>query len=572
MAIRDILRSSQRRYRSRLLTGVLGISLPVTLILVALLTSSASRQLTDDTERELAGRATEVSRDVDRLVRERSIDMEFIATRLGALPPSEWVPVMQAMRRLTQSFDVIQIADRNGEPIAADPAGRGFSVAAQDWLSTAEAAVHIAPPYREGDELRWLVAAPVRAPDNRLVGIVMGDLRMEILADAIDPASVGKSAEIVLVDGGKRLMISSLAGLSPETGDLIASGSLRSTVDTAGTTRGLAGQTGAARYRDYRGIDVFSGFAPIPTLGWAVTAKQDVDEALAPVHRQRRIGWTGVALGVLALGAGATWFARRETARLRELIDETTSAGVEVRANTAELSSASEELAATTSEQSAAVTQTSATMEELARSSASIAETVDEVAAQAETTRDRLTVAHADIGVSSERTLALAERVNDISTILELINDIADQTNLLALNAAIEAARAGEQGKGFAVVADEVRRLAERSKASSADISKIVETAQFETNATVMAMEKGAKQMSEGLALLASVTDATAQVRLTTQQQRSASEQVVETMEQLAEASQRVSATASQIAASASGLADLAASLEEAAARTRERF
>ena len=101
--------------------------------------------------------------------------------------------------------------------------------------------------------------------------------------------------------------------------------------------------------------------------------------------------------------------------------------------------------------------------------------------------------------LSSERTLALAGRVNDIDALLDLINDIADQTNLLALNAAIEAARAGENGLGFAVVADEVRRLAERSKTSAGDIASIVAAVQGETNATVMAMEKGAKQMQQGL-------------------------------------------------------------------------
>ena len=136
----------------------------------------------------------------------------------------------------------------------------------------------------------------------------------------------------------------------------------------------------------------------------------------------------------------------------------------------------------------------------------------------------------------------------------------------MALNAAIEAARAGEHGLGFAVVADEVRRLAERSKTSAGKIAEIVTAVQGETNATVMAMEKGAKQMHQGLVLLAAVTDAAGQVRLTTQQQRSANAQVVETMEQLTDASRQVSATAQQIAAAAGDLADLASNLETTSA------
>ena len=266
------------------------------------------------------------------------------------------------------------------------------------------------------------------------------------------------------------------------------------------------------------------------------------------------------------------FFGVREARNLRGLADETATAGVEVNSAAAELSASSDELAATTTQQSAAVTQATATTEELARSSAAIADTVDEVARQTAETRDNLEQAEADITLSSERTLALAGRVNDIDALLVLINDIADQTNLLALNAAIEAARAGENGLGFAVVADEVRRLAERSKTSAGDIASIVAAVQGETNATVMAMEKGAKQMQQGLMLLEAVTDANGQVRLTTQQQRSATAQVVETMEQLTDASRQVSATAQQIAAAAGNLADLAGNLETTAATAKDRY
>jgi methyl-accepting chemotaxis protein len=243
-------------------------------------------------------------------------------------------------------------------------------------------------------------------------------------------------------------------------------------------------------------------------------------------------------------------------------------ASVEVTSSATRLNSAADELSATTTEQSAAVTQASATTEELARASASIAETVDGIAGQAAETSTNLQQAEGDIEVSSERTIALAERVSEIGAILTLINEIADQTNLLALNAAIEAARAGEGGRGFAVVADEVRRLAERSKASAADIAALIEGIQTETNATVMAMEKGAKQMRAGLTLLSAVTDATEKVRLTTHQQRSATTQVVETMEQLSDVSRQVSDTAGQIATASASLATLASSLEGSAAAT----
>jgi methyl-accepting chemotaxis protein len=122
----------------------------------------------------------------------------------------------------------------------------------------------------------------------------------------------------------------------------------------------------------------------------------------------------------------------------------------------------------------------------------------------------------------------------------------------------------GEAGRGFAVVADEVRRLADRSKTLAADISQITANVQVETNATVLAMDKGAEQLKDGLELMEHVAEASSGIRLATQQQQSATEQVVEAMEQVRIASQQVSTTAQELALASSTQATMAGDLEEA--------
>ncbi len=216
----------------------------------------------------------------------------------------------------------------------------------------------------------------------------------------------------------------------------------------------------------------------------------------------------------------------------------------EVAASATRLSVAAQELASATSEQTGAATATSASMEILAQSSASIADTIDRVAVQAGQTRSSLELAQTDLRSSGDRTLALAGRVDEIESILKLINDIGDQTNLLALNAAIEAARAGDAGLGFAVVADEVRRLAERSKAAAANIARLVQGAQAQSSDTVMALEKGVKQMERGLVMIHEMADLSAQVQVATKQQRSVTAQVVGAMEHISEGSRSVAITA----------------------------
>jgi methyl-accepting chemotaxis protein len=112
------------------------------------------------------------------------------------------------------------------------------------------------------------------------------------------------------------------------------------------------------------------------------------------------------------------------------------------------------------------------------------------------------------VNQSSQTVITLGERSHRIGTIIGTIKDIADQTNLLALNAAIEAARAGEHGRGFAVVADEVRALAERTAKATREIGSMIESIQKETRTAVSAMEQGMAQVREGTAEAAISGDA----------------------------------------------------------------
>jgi methyl-accepting chemotaxis protein len=200
-------------------------------------------------------------------------------------------------------------------------------------------------------------------------------------------------------------------------------------------------------------------------------------------------------------------------------------------------------------------------MELLSNSSASIADTVDRAALKADQTRESLELAQIELRESGDRTIALAGQVNEVEGILQVINDIADQTNLLALNAAIEAARAGDAGRGFAVVADEVRRLAERSKAAAGDIAKLVQGARVRSSDTVLALEKGVKQMERGLVMMKEMAELSTAVQLSTQQQRSATAQVMAAIEHIVEGSRSVATTAQDMASAAASQGVLASGL-----------
>jgi methyl-accepting chemotaxis protein len=134
-----------------------------------------------------------------------------------------------------------------------------------------------------------------------------------------------------------------------------------------------------------------------------------------------------------------------------------------------------------------------------AEASRKAAETAREGGTIVEDTLNKMRTIATSVQGTAKKMAELGKSSDQIGHIARVIDDIADQTNLLALNAAIEAARAGEQGRGFAVVADEVRKLAERTTTATKEIAQMINTIQEETKMAVAAMEAGTKQVEEGL-------------------------------------------------------------------------
>ena len=289
-------------------------------------------------------------------------------------------------------------------------------------------------------------------------------------------------------------------------------------------------------------------------------------------------GLGGVAL-VILIGSAITGSLGRQIG----------SAVSHVESSSAELQAASNQQVSSASEQATSMNEISTTINELLVSSRQIADSAQRVAASAEQTAQAARGGQGMVDQTSDsiggirrqmdqivaHMLELGRKSQEIGAVLDIVSELAEQTNILAINATIEAAGAGENGKRFAVVADEIRKLADRVGGSAKEIRTLIDEVRGAVNTTVMATETGSKAVDAGArnfldlsaafrqiaGLVGSTTEAAREIGLSTKQQTSAVDQVNVAIADVTQTARETETSATETLKTASTLSSLARNL-----------
>jgi len=290
-----------------------------------------------------------------------------------------------------------------------------------------------------------------------------------------------------------------------------------------------------------------------------------------------------IGVAVVVLASLIAWLLTRTLGR------QIGTAVGQVQSSSAELQAAANQQATGAKEQATAMNEINTTISELLATSRQIAESAQRVAQIAgqtagaarsgegivEKTHESISSIRRQVDLIVSHMLDLGKKSQQIGAVLDIVSELAEQTNILAINATIEAAGAGETGKRFAVVAEEIRKLADRVAGSTKEIRGLIDDVRGAVNTTVMATESGSKTVDAGskqfddvsaalkqiAGLVLTTTEAAREIELSTKQQTTAVEQVNVAIANVAQATRETEASSGQTLQTASQLAGLSRDL-----------
>jgi hypothetical protein len=298
--------------------------------------------------------------------------------------------------------------------------------------------------------------------------------------------------------------------------------------------------------------------------------------------RARLLAGLIAVVSLLTGGATGMLLTRSLTRDIGAAVRHVQSSSTELQAAANQQATASKEQAAATNETTTTIRELVATARQIAESAQRVAQIADQAATAARQGQQTVQRAQEALGGIKRQVdlivshmLELGRKSQQIGGILEIINELSEQTNILAINATIEAAGAGDGGKRFAAVADEIRKLADRVGGSTKDIRRLIEEIPSAVNTTVMATEQGTKAVESGARqvsdvasafsqiaeMVATTTEAAREIELSTKQQTTAVEQVNVAMLNVSQAAKETEATSAETLQTASQLTSLSRDL-----------
>ena len=496
-------------------------------------------------------------------------------------------------------------------PYAADGIARLFGAA----VERTDGGVEISDfaPYSAADGALYAFIGRAIASEGKVFGVLVFQVKLaDVDTLVLDQAGLGQTGQVYIV-GADGLMRTN-SRFSPEA-------ALKQAADMASVKAAIEGRTGSGHDTDYFGKEVLAAYRPVdvPGVKWALVAQMAPSEArLSITSLATTLGLTGVLVALvviltaIVIGAGlvrpvqVVWRATHEMATgdlssradvrsddeigllaqgfntmaeglghiVRRIVDSAAklaSSATEINATANQMSAGAESQAEQVIRTSTSMEEMSAAIQEVARNARSTAEATSVAVTRARDGSGRIQATLSDLDETNQALQRLKDRSAEIDRLVALIGDIAAQTNLLALNAAIEAAGAGAAGARFDVVAEEIRKLAQRSAASSDEIAATVAEVRRETERAAERMAStSAQAQAAGASLddivsgIASVDGMVAAITTSTDQQARAAEQVAEALQWITQVTQQTVQAARETAHTTDDLALLAQDMRSA--------